>query len=245
LWLRPARPGTAWLRPIDLVSGIGAVSAVVVAASGWPMRAPLVGALLVAAAIAAAIGVPRRLALLESAVPVLVCAAWVVGVIDTARGHALWFTVPISLALFSITTIGRRAHRRLGGRGTPSGFVAIEVAGYVALVLPPLVDLVHGSLEYGAVAIAFGVGLSIWGVISEVRRRLVAGVATVVVAVVLLIGVPLVDRVSGARPSSMAIWLGILIVGVIAITVASALERGRAVIRTSMGRIADLTSDWE
>jgi hypothetical protein len=43
----------------------------------------------------------------------------------------------------------------------------------------------------------------------------------------------------------MAIWLGILIVGVIAITVASALERGRAVIRTSMGRIADLTSDWE
>ena len=245
LTLHPARPGSPWLRPFELLSGIGAVAAVAVGATAWPDRAPLVGALLTAAAVSAAIGITRRILVLQTAVPVLLCAAWLVSAIDLARGESLWFTVPVAIALFMIAGLGRSAHHRLGGAGTPQSYLLVESAGYVALLLPPLVELGMGQLGDGLVAVAFGFGLAGWGIIGQVRRRLVVGVVSVLVAVVLLLGVPLVEWVPLVESSGLAIWLTILVAGVIVIAVAGVLERGRAAGRKVLTRFSALTEGWE
>ncbi len=245
LSLRPMRPGTPWVRPFDLLTTAGALTAIGLGLAAWPDRAPLVGALLTSAAACAALGIVRDVLVLRTAVPALVCAAWLVGIVDVVRGEALWFTVPVALALFAIASIGRSAHHRLGGRGTPTPFVVVEGAADVALLLPPLVELVTGGLVYGAMVIAFGTALAGWGVVTRVRRRLVVGIVGVVVGVVLLVGVPLVEALPGARASGTAIWVGILGAGVVVIAIAGALERGRATARRALSRIDALTAGWE
>ncbi len=245
LWLGPARPGSPWRRPIDLVTLLGTGVALGLGLALLPARGPSVAALLTASAVAAAIGVARRILALQLAVPPLLCAAWLAAASEAVVGDPLWFTVPVGIALLAVAGIGRQQHRRLGGVGTPAPFVAIELAGCAGLLLPPLIEMVTDHVAYGLVTLVSGVVLAAWGTVTEVRRRLAAGVTAVVVTVVLLVGVPLVERLPEYRPTGVTIWLIVLAAGVVAIVLATLLERGRATIGRAVTRVGELTRGWE
>jgi cell division protein FtsW (lipid II flippase) len=82
-----------------------------------------------------------------------------------------------------------------------------------------------------------------WGVLTRVRHRLAAGLVVVTLSLLVLVVVPMVDvarRLQGAE-----IWLALAAVGLLAIVLATLLERGRRVATHSWQRLRELTSDWQ
>ena len=96
---------------------------------------------------------------------------------------------------------------------------------------------------HAAVAIGIGVLVAVWAVVTRVRRRLATGVVIVVAAVVLLVAVPLVRLLpSWGGPAG---WLVLAGAGLAAVVAASMMERSRTVVRSALGRVGQLTVEWE
>ena len=112
-----------------------------------------------------------------------------------------------------------------------------------AVVAPSLVETITVSPVEGLVALAFGVGLAAWGVVTKVRRRLFVGAAAAIGAIVLMLVGPiarLVPRVKGP-----GLWILLVVVGLALIVIATSLERGRTKISAALKRLDELLSGWE
>jgi hypothetical protein len=230
-----------WVPPLELT----ALLATIVAWASTDMARPNVVAtgLLLTGVEMAAVGVSRRARFLVLTSPWVICAAWLVVVASALEGSPVWLTVPMGATLLVTVGLDRWQRRREGRPAAPRLWSILEYLGVAVMVGTPLIQAVTTSLDNALVAVAIGTTVAAWGVLTRVRRRLLAGLVSVALAVLVLVVVPMVDvarRLDGAE-----IWLALAGIGVVAIVVATLLERGRRVARQSMERLRTLTDDWE
>ena len=240
LALRPAE--SVWTRPVVVLGAGGALVAVGMGLAALPNAALLVPAVAAAAVQVAAAGVALRSLGLQMASPALACSAWLIFASSSDRPPQ-WYTLGIGLALLAVVAVWRRDRRLRQLALTPGPVVGLELAGIAFLVGTPMVQAVTDSPLYALEAGAVGILVALWGVVTRVRRRVATGALVVLVAVVLLVAVPLVQLLPAW--GGAGVWLLLAGVGLVAVLVATMLERGRAAVRTTLGRIGEVTADWE
>ena len=234
---------TAWRRPTLVLAASATGVALAVSASELPDRPLLVAALLVAGVELSALGlVTRRAGWLVASTATLL-SAWLVFASEALTGDPQWFTVPSGLAVLVMVAFVRWDRRRTDLDPAAPAIVGLDLVGMALVVGSALVQTVGDSPSYGLVAVALGLGLAAFGVLSRVRRRLFFGAATVILALVLIVVPPLVglvDEIRGWVP-----WALLAGVGIVALLVAAFLEQGRRFVRTSVQRFSELTEGWE
>jgi hypothetical protein len=237
------RPTAAWLRALAIFSTEATAGAVLLALWAWPRVDLLETALVVAGLQSAVLGVMIRRSEPLVAAPVLLCSAWLLFASRSLTGETQWFTVPIGIATLVVVSVIRDARR--GGDRLPVDpvIVALDLAGMTFLVGASLVETLSVSPLRGLLAIGLGTVIMGWGALTQVRRRAAFGVATVVLAVALLLVAPvarIVPAIHGA-----AVWAALVVAGIVFIAAASGLERGRATVNAVVRRLSEVTRGWE
>ena len=242
LALHGPRPGAVWLHPA--AAGAMALQALAAATAvhHLPDRSLVVVVLLAVAAECIALAVITALPHLHVAAPAAACAAWLVFAADALAGDANWFTAPIGLTLLVMVGLVRWIRRGRGGNPNADELVGLELAAMSVLVGPALARTLTGHLWNGAIAIAIGVGLALWGATTRVRWRAAFGAGSIGIATALLIGVPLSGAITWRGP---ALWITLSVVGMTAIVAAAAIERSRDDLRRLAHRLDDMTAGWE
>ncbi len=236
--------GGAWVRALGLTALLSTAGAWVGTFSGGePSLGMAEMAILLTGTELAAIGVARKRPALLDAAPSFFCLAWVVFAVETLAGEPSWVTVPAGATLLLTVSLARHQRRATGASPATPLLTALEVTGMALVVASPLVESIVSSLAYVPLLMVLGAALAAWGSLSRVRRRLVGGVATVVAGVAVLVLVPMVDV--ARRVTGVWVWLAVAAVGLVAILVAAFLEQSRSAIRRTVGRVRDLTADWE
>lgn len=246
---RHVAPVSPWVVPLAEAAIVTTVAALSAAMSALPDRSLLALSLAVTGTNAIAVGLVLRTLALQLIGPPMLCAAWLLITADAMAGEVVWLATPVGLTMLAVVGLARRHVAELGGHGTPDAAVAVEWLGMGMLVVPAAGEVLTGRVAFSILLITTGVLIAGWGMFSEVRRRLYAGVATMVLAVVLLIGVPLAELAAsadyGPTSGSAAFWLSIAGLGVVAILAAIFLEQGRNKVREVRTRLEELTSGWE
>jgi hypothetical protein len=238
-----ARPSSPWIRPLAFLGASGSVVTVIAAGAALPRRDLLEVALPVAGVQTAALGIVLRRPEPLYLSPLLFCGAWLLFASEALTGEAQWFTVPVGIAVLSVVGIGRTAQRRTGKPVPTPELLALEYLGMAFVVGDGLVESIVVSPWRGLFALAFGLGLAVWGALTKVRRRTFFGAGAAALALALMVGGPiarLVPKVTGP-----ALWVVLAVAGVVLIAVATGLERGREKVAAAMRRLDTLTEDWE
>jgi len=241
--LHALAPSSPWRRPALLLAGLATAVGLAVAIDQLPDRPLLVAALLALGVDLLAMGLVTRRAGWLMAAPAAFVAAWLVFASEALAGNAQWFTVPIGVTVLVMVGVARWDRRRAGADPADPMIVGLDVLAMAFVVGASLVQTVSVSPAYGLVAVGLGIGLVAFGVLSRVRRRLVFGAATVVVALVLMAVPPLAGLVPGIR--GWVPWALLVGVGMIAILAAAFLEQGRRAVHRAVRRFAELTEGWE
>jgi hypothetical protein len=236
------REGSAWTRPVIEVGAAAAVVAVGYGLVGLADPSLLVAAVAATAVQVAAMGVALRSLGLQVMAPALACAAWLL-VVGTADGPPEWYTIAVGSTLLAVVAIWRHDLRQRGQDPAPGTVVVVELVGVAFVAVASLVQAVTSAPGHAVVAVLVGVVVAGWGAVTTVRRRLAAGVVVVVVAVVLLVAVPLVRLLPAW--GGAGVWLLLVGLGSVAVVAATVLERGRVVVRSTLGRLGELTVGWE
>jgi hypothetical protein len=233
----------SWTGPGLVFGGLAVGWGIVVAAVSPADSLLLVPALGAAAVQSAAAGVVLDEVLLRMAAPLLACGAWLAFALEALDGNPQWVTVPIGLAILAVVGFWRADRRQAGLDLAPAPVVLLEGLGVAFLVGSALVQAFSDGPQYAALVSAIGLGITSWGGITQVRRRLVTGAALAVAGLVILVGIPLVRLLPAWEGA--ALWLLVGGVGVALVLVATMLERGRAAVRAGVARVRDLTEGWE
>ncbi|MBU6316981.1 MAG: hypothetical protein KGR47_10770, partial [Acidobacteria bacterium] len=244
LVLQAKRPLSPWVRPavvVALCSQAWAVAALGFEPSNRVGVTMLVLMLLAAEVAAAAVFLGRHELLLAS--PVLACAAWFVFVRSALDAAPLWFTVPAGVTLLVDVGIIRWILRERRGAATSIGIAVLEYVGMAFVVGGFMVRTLGGELVFGLLAIVAGVALLGWGAATKVRRRAGFGAGSVVVAALLMVGVPLTAVITTWRGPML--WLAVAGLGALAILVAALVEQGRRTARRLIEALEEATLDWE
>lgn len=232
-----------WVPSGFVVVGLSGLAAAGAAAALWPARWPTVVVLLVAGVELVGVGlVDHRPAWFQGAVA-SVTAAWLVIAAGSLTGDPQWFTVPLGLAVLAVVGIARHDRRRRQVLVPDPWLSLLDLAGMGLLVGAAVVQTVTVSAGWALVALACGLGLIAFGLLTRVRRRLAFGAATVGLALFLIVVPPLVGLVPEA--SGWTPWALIAGLGLLAILVAALLERGRRAVRSAIRRFRQLTAGWE
>ncbi|MBI1377813.1 MAG: hypothetical protein GC157_10075 [Frankiales bacterium] len=232
-----------WRPVLVTAGGASAAAGVLVAFAALPDSALFATAWLVAAAYLLVTGTALHAVVLQAFAPVTACVAWLSWAAGALDGNPQWFAVPSALALFASLGLVRRDRRSRGLPASNAAMVLMETIGVVVLVGPSFVQTFTDSIAYAVLAAGLGVAVVVWGVLTQVRRRLLGGSAVVLLALLLLVAVPLA-RLLPAWSGAM-LWVALACVGLVAILAATLLEKGRAVVRRGLGQLHELTSEWE
>jgi hypothetical protein len=232
-----------WRRPALLLAASATTVALGVAVAELPDRPLLVAALLVAGVELLALGfVTRRVGWLVASTATLL-SAWLVFASQALTGDPQWSNVPVGLAVLVIVGLVRWDRRRSELDPAVPSIVGLDLVGMALVVSSALVQTVSDSPWFGLLAVALGLGLVVFGVLTRVRRRLFFGASTVALALLLLVVPPLVGLVPEIR--GWVPWALLAGVGMIALLVAAFLEQGRRFVRRTVQRFSELTEDWE
>ena len=234
---------SAWQRPVLALAVLGAVGATGVSVGQLPDRVLLVPSLLVCAGVAAAAGVVMSSVWPRVLSPLLACAAWLVFAAESLSENPQWYTLPMGLALLAIVGLLRQDARSRGENPASHGIVSLEVVGIAFVVGGSFVQAVTDSLAYVAMAILLGVVAAAWGLITRVRRRVVAGGVVVLAAAVVLLAVPLVSLLPSWQGT--ALWILLAGAGLVALLAATAIEKGRLIAHRALERYMALGDEWE
>lgn len=216
---------------------------VIAASFSWPTREPMVVALLVAAGAAAVIGAFWRLLPVTLLAPVLAALAWVVSIEDLIIGTPMWWAVPSGLVLLVESAIIRDDRRARGLPVVEPTTAFLEYTGMATLLVPPVVEIFTWDPMRGLIAVAIGLVLTGWGVVTKVRRRLFAGVGGVVGTVVLMLVGPIARLVPEFE--GPVLWASLAVLGLLLVLVATSLERGRARLGRALARLDEILGAWE
>jgi hypothetical protein len=237
------RPNRVWQRPVLELGAAAAAGAIAVAGSQLPDALLLVPGLAAAAVQAAAIGVTLGSLVVQVFSPVLACAAWLVYASELLGGNPQWSTMPIGLAMLGVVALLRHDRSLHDGNMAAPPIIALEFIGIGFLVGASFVQAVTENLLYTMVALALGLLIAAWGMVTRVRRRLAAGVAVGLAALVLLVAVPLVRLLP--ELTTAALWVLILGLGLVILLIATLFEKGRKAVRKNVVRFEQTTADWE
>lgn len=243
LLLTRGEPVRTWRRTGVMLGVIADLAAAGIALAQLPDSTLLVPALLAGAGLAAAIGVVFASLATMTMAPVLACAAWLVFANEALSGNPQWYTVPIGVALLVVVGLARQGRRERGLDPAARQIVLVELAAVGILVGPGLVQAITESLGYAVLTMALGLGISAWGVITQVRRRVMSGALAVLAAVVELVAVPLVQLLPAWGGAGT--WVLIIVVGLVALSAATLLEWARSTVRRAVAGFAELTQGWE
>jgi len=200
-------------------------------------------ALLVGAVVSGAMSVETRSLLAQLCTPVLVCAAWIVYAAGALDGNPQWFAVPVGLTILVIVGLLRHRLRAAGHDPAASEVVLLETTGVACIVAPSFVQAFTVGLGYAALACFLGLLVAGWGMLTQVRRRVTAGVVVCLASMLVLVGVPM-SRLLPAW-SGVTLWVTIAGIGLLAIVGATLLEKGRAVVRAGIESFREMTQGWE
>ncbi len=233
--------GASWLGALVPLAGAAAVAGLLAAAVDG-RRGLLAAGLLVGGLEAAAGGLVLASPGLARLAPPLACGAWLELTAEALGGDPQWLTVPIGLTLLVVVEMSR-AQLRAGGKPLTRELRLLEHAGMLLVVGAALVQTVTRATTYGLVASLLAIGLCVWGAATRVRRRVVAGSVTLLLALFGMIVVPVAQIVPEFRGA--ALWIVLTAVGLLLVTVAVSLEQGRARLASAVGRIDRLMRGWE
>jgi hypothetical protein len=237
------RAGSA-LAALALLASVPGTLIEIDRATQWSDVASLVTVVLFACATEAwTFGTLWRKPLLSESAPFWLVGAWCAFAAGSLSGNAQWYTVPIGVALIGVEEIRRADHRRAGLPPYSVSGRWIEYLGMMLVVGASMFQTVTVSTAYALVAIVLGMAIATWGALTHVRRRAVFGTASTLLAVVLMLAVPLA-RVLPNTPT-MVVWISVAAIGVIAVTSAAFIERGRHAWRNGVRRFGSATHDWE
>ena len=234
------QPGAGWLVPMT-GGGVAAVALALFSVSDAGtvlLAAPLAGATVQLAAA----GYAWRRVGLRLAAPVLAWVTWAALVPEIAAGaSASWYTVPVGLALLVVVGLWRAERRARGLPAADQAGVALELTGIAFLVVTSWVQTFTVNVLQALLAAGIGVLVLIWGLTTRVRRRVGAAAVVVLVSLVLAVAVPLVALIPAW--GGAAVWIGVAVLGLIAVLAATLLEKGRAAVRSASKRAGD--QGWE
>ncbi len=240
-WLR--RRAAVWMRPA-LIASIGATGiALGAAAAALPERYLLIPAFVLAGVLAVALAAGFHRPALAALAPIPLCAAWLTYASQALTGQPQWLTLPLGVALLAVAVLLRSARRADNRPVASPDVVALEITGMGLIVAAPLVQSITRSPLYALMGVGLGLAIAIWGALTHVRRRLLAGLIAVMTSLLLLIVVPLVPAV--AHWGGALVWLVLAGAGLAAITAAALLDTTRSAIRRGITRLTELTRDWE
>jgi hypothetical protein len=257
-----ADPGTAtrdtagtvlpWLRPLVVLGAGSALWSIGTATLALTSPVPtiafdgpllLVGPLVAVALQCAATGVALRQFWLQALAAPVLCVAWIVFADAALGSDPQWATVPIGLTILVVVGLWRGDRRRRGERLDVLEVVVPEMVGIAFLVGAFFVEAVTHALWQAVVVAVLGVAVTVWGVLTRVRRRLVAGGVAVGAGLLVLLAVPLVRLLPSWEGAGL--WVLIAGLGLVAVVAASLVERGKAVTRKGVARFGTLTAGWE
>lgn len=242
LLLHAARPTSPWIGPGVALAASAQLAALGAALGEMPHRELLIAVLLACSAESAVAGVVLRSTPFAVAAPIFACGAWLLFASDSLA-DSNWFTVPIGFTILVDVGLIRWLRRGRGEEVASTDLVVLELVGMFFVVASSLAEVVAGNLWYSLLAIGLGLALAVWGVATRVRRRAAFGAVTVVLAMLLLLGVPLAGTIPAWR--GPALWVAVAGLGVAAIVVATLLEQGRSAIRSAAAHLGEKTADWE
>ena len=239
-----------WVRPALVLGGLAMAVAVGVAVGELPNRPMLVAALIAAGVELLGLGLVGRRAEWLMAAPFAFLAAWVTYASEGLTGDPQWFTLPLGLTVLVVLGIVRTDRRRVGADPAAPAIVASDLLGMLLVVGPALVETVTRAPAYGFLAVGSGMALVVFGALTEVRRRLVVGAATVLVTLVLMVVSPLVDLLPGGKADAASLegwlpWALLAAIGMLALLAAAFLEQGRRLVRRGITALSELTTGWE
>jgi hypothetical protein len=148
----------------------------------------------------------------------------------------------MGLALLVTVGVLRAIRRSRGGDPSAVEVMLLELVGMGALVAAPLAETVGGRLWFSLVTTAIGAVLMLWGASTRVEWRAGAGALIVLVANVVLIGVPLASNVAWR---GLTLWITLTVIGTVVIMVATYLERSRDRLHEALQHLDEMTADWE
>jgi hypothetical protein len=232
---------SSWLAALVPLAGAAGAGALV--AAGVDGRRGLVAAALLVLGLEAAAGslVLTRPGLGRLAPP-LACGAWLELTAEAIGGDPQWLTVPVGLTLLAVVEL-TRGQRRRAGRPVDQRLRLLDHAGMLLLAGAALVQTVTTATGYGLVASLIGICLCAWGAVTRVRRRVVVGSLTLLLALFGMVAVPvarLVPQFHGA-----ALWIALTVAGLALVAVALSLEQGQARLASAAGRLDRLLRGWE
>jgi hypothetical protein len=233
--------GTSWLAALVPLAGAAAGGAFVAAAVDG-RRGLLAAGLLVLGLEAAAGSLVLARPGLGRLAPPLACGAWLELTAEAIGGDPQWLTVPVGLTLLAVVEMSR-AQLRHAGRPLDHQLRLLEHAGMLLVVGAALVQTVTSATRYGLVAGLLAIGLCAWGAVTRVRRRVVVGSVTLVLALFGMIAVPVAQLVPEFHGA--ALWIVLTVAGIVLVTVAVSLEQGQARLASAVGRIDRLLQGWE
>jgi hypothetical protein len=231
----------SWAPPV-----LGAAGATgLLAGYAAPSSLALSGVLAVAAValLGVATGLGRRAA--AAAAVALLAAAWALAnpvLLAELGGRGVWVALPFALALLTECELGRGAARR--GTAIESSLLALGEWGALAVALLPVLSAqIHEAAGYSLVGVGLAAALLAWALVTRVRRRLALAAIAAVLPLVVLLGVPFL----AVLPMLGGVWLWAALggAGVLLVTAATGMERGRRGVRTVLGRLDEALVGWE
>jgi hypothetical protein len=122
----------------------------------------------------------------------------------------------------------------------------IRTIEWLALLTLPAVIVASAfeDLGYLPLLATFGAVTLLWGIVTQVRRRVFAGAVSIVAAVVLGLVTPIVEAVSVGMATAGAVGITFA-VGVLVIVVAILIERYQHSMGQKLTRLTDAMADWE
>ncbi len=229
-----------WLRPVTgagMAAVVLALGVVLLSDTGL-LAAPLAGATVQVAGA----GVAWRKVGLRLAAPVLAWLTWAALVPEVAAGApGSWYTLPVGLALLAVVALWRAERRSRGLAPADPPGIALELTGIAFLVVTSWVETFTVSVLHALLAAAIGVAVLLWGLITRVRRRVAAAAVVVLVSLVLAVAVPLVALLPAW--GGAAVWVAVAVLGLVAVLVATLLEKGRLAVRSVAARAG--AEGWE
>jgi hypothetical protein len=238
-WRRDAT--SPWLRPLAVLGVAATAEAALLAIALQPRRDVLVAVLLGAALQCAAVGLTLRQPAVLSLAPALALGAWFGIVIEGLAGNVLWYSTPIAVVLLAEVDVGRWGRRLTAHEPGTRALLLFEAVGIALLGVAPLTNLFTHGLGAAMLAVGLAVGLLVWGVVTRVRRRVVAGVALATATAVLTIAAV----AAGRAPASAEVWIVTAGVGVAVMLVVGLVEASRSRAGRMLRRLEQLTAGWE
>ena len=241
LWMSTRRSSSLWIQPLLFLGVVATIEALAFAVATLPRRDVLALVLLGTAAQVVAFGLIRQKPVVVSLGPPIVLAAWIGVAGEASQGRALWFTVPIAVALIAEVDIARWSRRRAEEPLVTPELLALEYGAIGLLGAVVLVEMFASSVAYGLLAFAFSGGLLLWAAATRVRRRAIAAAVLATVTAVLVI----FAAAASAAPPSAFFWIVAAGTGFAVMLAMALIEAYRSKTGSVMLRFDELMEGWE